>query len=383
MGNCWCGGEPSVYRVSSNAKSESPKQESPSVNSTKHFDKLPSNPKEVEDLRRDTAANPLVAFSYDELKAITGNFRQDRVLGGGGFGHVYKGFITEELREGLQPIQVAVKVHDGDNSYQGHREWLAEVIFLGQLSHPNLVKLIGYCCEDEHRVLIYEYMARGSVEHNLFSRVLLPLPWSTRMKIAFGAAKGLAFLHEAEKPVIYRDFKTSNILLDLDYNAKLSDFGLAKDGPVGEKSHVSTRIMGTYGYAAPEYIMTGHLTSRSDVYSYGVVLLELLTGRKSLDKSRPAREQNLTDWAVPFLKEKKKILNIADPRLNGDYPVKGLQKAAMLAYHCLNRNPKARPLMRDIVDSLEPLQVSDEDLIGKGTTLTFTVNVANVKTVLP
>ncbi|KAI4381294.1 hypothetical protein MLD38_007378 [Melastoma candidum] len=373
MGNCWCRGEPCVYRVSSNAKSESPKLESPSVNSTKQFDKLPSNPKEVEDLRRDTAANPLVAFSYDELKAITGNFRQDRVLGGGGFGHVYKGFITEDLREGLQPIQVAVKVHDGDNSYQGHREWLAEVIFLGQLSHPNLVKLIGYCCEDEHRVLIYEYMARGSVEHNLFSRVLLPLPWSTRMKIAFSAAKGLAFLHEAEKPVIYRDFKTSNILLDLDYNAKLSDFGLAKDGPVGDKSHVSTRIMGTYGYAAPEYIMTGHLTSRSDVYSYGVVLLELLTGRKSLDKSRPAREQNLTDWAIPFLKEKKKILDIADPRLNSDYPVKGLQKAAMLAYHCLNRNPKARPLMRDIVDSLEPLQVSDEDLIGKVTTLTLTV----------
>lgn len=324
--------------------------------------KLPSNPAEVEDLRRDTAANPLIAFTYSELRIITANFRQDQVLGGGGFGSVYKGFISEDLREGLEPLQVAVKVHDGDNSYQGHREWLAEVIFLGQLSHPNLVKLIGYCCEDEHRVLIYEYMARGSVEHNLFSRVLLPLPWSIRMKIAFGAAKGLAFLHEAEKPVIYRDFKTSNILLDEEYNAKLSDFGLAKDGPEGDKSHVSTRIMGTYGYAAPEYIMTGHLTPRSDVYSYGVVLLELLTGRKSLDKSRPAREQNLTDWALPLLKEKKKILNLVDPRLDGDYPIKGVQKAAMLAYHCLNRNPKARPLMRDIVDSLEPLLVNDEGL---------------------
>lgn len=129
---------------------------------------------------------------------------------------------------------------------------------------------------------------------------------------------------------------------------------------MGDKSHVSTRIMGTYGYAAPEYIMTGHLTPRSDVYSYGVVLLELLAGRKSLDKSRPAREQNLTDWALPLLKEKKKLLNIIDPRLEGDYPVKGLHKAAMLAYHCLNRNPKARPLMRDIVDSLEPLQVPTE-----------------------
>lgn len=361
MGNCLCRWEPSIYRVSSNAKSESSKELSPSEKQRIEVSKLPSNPEEVEDFRRDSATNPLIAFTFEELKIITANFRQDRVLGGGGFGSVYKGFINEDLREGLPPLQVAAKVHDGDNSYQGHREWLAEVIFLGQLSHPNLVKLIGYCCQDDHRVLIYEYMARGSVENNLFSKVLLPLPWSIRMKIAFGAAKGLAFLHEAEKPVIYRDFKTSNILLDLEYNAKLSDFGLAKDGPVGDKSHVSTRIMGTYGYAAPEYIMTGHLTPRSDVYSFGVVLLELLTGRKSLDKSRPSREQNLIDWALPLLKEKKKLLNIIDPRLGGDYPTKGVHRAAMLAYHCLNKNPKARPLMRDIVDSLEPLQVSEDD----------------------
>lgn len=377
MGNCWCKWKPSIYRVSSNAKSESPKDQSPSVKPMKDIRKLPSNPEEVEDLRRDSAANPLIVFTFNELKQITGNFRQDYVLGGGGFGSVYKGFITEDLMEGLQPLPVAVKVHDGDNSFQGHREWLAEVIFLGQLSHPNLVKLIGYCCEDEHRVLVYEYMARGSVENNLFSRVLLPLSWYIRMKIAFGAAKGLAFLHDAEKPVIYRDFKTSNILLDLDYNPKLSDFGLAKDGPEGDKSHVSTRIMGTYGYAAPEYIMTGHLSPRSDVYSFGVVLLELLTGRKSLDKSRPAREQNLTDWALPLLREKKKLLNIIDPRLEGDYPVKGVHKAAMLAYHCLNRNPKARPLMRDIVDSLEPLQVATDVSPDKQTFTVITNEVPN------
>uniref|UniRef100_A0A7C9DA00 non-specific serine/threonine protein kinase n=2 Tax=Opuntia streptacantha TaxID=393608 RepID=A0A7C9DA00_OPUST len=364
MGNCWCRWDShhsSTLKISSNSNSDPEKYASPSKNSRYDDSKLPSNAKEVEDLRRDSAANPLIAFTFEELKVITDNFRPDHLLGGGGFGSVYKGFITEDLREGFQPLQVAVKVHDGDNSYQGHREWLAEVIFLGQLSHPNLVKLIGYCCEDDHRVLIYEYMPRGSVENNLFSRVLLPLPWSIRMKIALGAAKGLAYLHDAEKPVIYRDFKTSNILLNMDYNAKLSDFGLAKDGPVGDKSHVSTRIMGTYGYAAPEYIMTGHLTPRSDVYSFGVVLLELVTGRKSLDKSRPAREQNLTDWAVPLLKEKKNLLNIVDPRLGGDYPIKGVQKAAMLAYHCLNRNPKARPLMRDIVDSLEPLQVVNDN----------------------
>ncbi|OAY54585.1 hypothetical protein MANES_03G086600v8 [Manihot esculenta] len=355
---------------------ESPKDQTPSGKPIKDIRKLPSNPEEVEDLRRNSAANPLIAFTYDELKVITENFRQDRLLGGGGFGSVYEGFINEDLREGLQPLPVAVKVHDGDNSHQGHREWLAEVIFLGQLSHPNLVKLIGYCCEDKHRVLIYEYMARGSVENNLFSRVLLPLPWHIRMKIAFEAAKGLAYLHDAEKPVIYRDFKTSNILLDLDYNAKLSDFGLAKDGPMGDKTHVSTRVMGTYGYAAPEYIMTGHLTPRSDVYSFGVVLLELLTGRKSLDKSRPAREQNLADWALPLLKEKKKLLNIVDSRLQGDYPIKGVHKAAMLAYHCLNRNPKARPLMRDIVDSLEPLQVPEEAYLN-GKSVFTVINVAD------
>ncbi|PON64178.1 Mitogen-activated protein kinase kinase kinase [Parasponia andersonii] len=382
MGNCCCRREPSIYRVSSNAKSETPKDQSPSVKTRKDDSKLPSNPEEVESLRRDSAANPLIAFTFKELKIMTENFRPDNMLGGGGFGSVYKGFINDDLREGLPHLPAAVKVHDGDNSHQGHREWLAEVIFLGQLSHPNLVKLIGYCCEDEHRVLIYEYMARGSVENNLFSRVLLPLPWSIRMKIAFGAAKGLAFLHDAEKPVIYRDFKTSNILLDQEYNAKLSDFGLAKDGPEGDKSHVSTRIMGTYGYAAPEYIMTGHLSSRSDVYSFGVVLLELLTGRKSLDKSRPAREQNLTDWAIPLLKEKKKLLNIIDPRLEGDYPIKGVHKAAMLAYHCLNRNPKARPLMRDIVDSLEPLQFTGEVSDEKNTVtiITAQVPVTEVKT---
>nr|XP_018686311.1 PREDICTED: probable receptor-like protein kinase At5g56460 isoform X1 [Musa acuminata subsp. malaccensis] len=363
MGNCWFRDQISIYRVSSNAKSESPKDQSPVVKEeAKEDSKLPSNPEEVEDLRRDTATNPLVAFTFSELKKITGNFRQDNVLGVGGFGRVYKGFITEDLREGLQVLQVAVKVHDGDNSHQGHREWLAEVIFLGQLSHPNLVKLIGYCCEDEHRVLVYEFMARGSVESNLFSSiysgVLLPLPWSIRMRIALGAAKGLAFLHEAEKPVIYRDFKTSNILLDQEYNTKLSDFGLAKDGPVGDKSHVTTRIMGTHGYAAPEYIMTGHLTAMSDVYSFGIVLLELLTGRKSLDKSRPVREQMLADWAAPLLTQKRKVMGMIDPRLGGDYPDKAVQKIAMLAHHCLNRNPKARPLMRDIVCSLEPLQVA-------------------------
>lgn len=303
--------------------------------------------------------NPNVrVFTYNELKAATRNFRPDSALGEGGFGTVYKGWVDDVGPTGVKTasgITVAVKVLNPE-SVQGHREWLAEVNYLGQLSHSHLVKLIGYSCVDEHRLLVYEFMARGSLENHLFRKASLPLPWATRMKIALGAAKGLAFLHEAERPVIYRDFKTSNILLDSDYVAKLSDFGLAKDGPEGDQSHVSTRVMGTYGYAAPEYVMTGHLTAKSDVYSFGVVLLELLTGRCSMDKRRPSGEHSLVEWARPYLGDKRKILRIVDNRLDGQYPVKGAQKFASLAYLCLSQNPKIRPRMSDAVETLEPLQ---------------------------
>eukprot|EP00245_Coleochaete_scutata_P010568 TRINITY_DN3735_c0_g1_i3.p1 TRINITY_DN3735_c0_g1~~TRINITY_DN3735_c0_g1_i3.p1 ORF type:complete len:255 (+),score=38.92 TRINITY_DN3735_c0_g1_i3:609-1373(+) len=177
------------------------------------------------------------------------------------------------------------------------------------------------------------------------------------MKIALGAAKGLAYLHEeAQHQVIYRDFKTSNILLDHDFMAKLSDFGLAKDGPEGDKTHVSTRVMGTYGYAAPEYVMTGHLTAKSDVYSFGVVLLEMLTGRRSMDKNRPSGEHNLVEWARQYLGDKRRLFKLIDPRLEGQYSIRGAQKAAMLASHCLNRDPKSRPMMSDVVETLRPLQ---------------------------
>ncbi|KAJ4755355.1 Protein kinase superfamily protein [Rhynchospora pubera] len=316
-----------------------------------------------EDLSISLVGSNLYVFTLAELSAVTHGFSSNNFLGEGGFGPVYKGFVDEKVKPGLKAQTVAVKLLDLEGG-QGHKEWLAEVIFLGQLRHPNLVKLIGYCYEEEHRLLVYEYMTCGSLESRLFKRYSKVMPWQSRLNIAVGAAKGLAFLHDAEKPVIYRDFKASNILLDSDYNAKLSDFGLAKDGPEGDDSHVSTRVMGTHGYAAPEYIMTGHLTSKSDVYSFGVVLLELLTGRMCVDKSRPTREQNLVDWARPYLNDPKKLARIMDTKLDGQYSTKGSQKAAAVAYQCLSHSPKSRPNMSAVVDMLEPLLAFDDIPLG-------------------
>ncbi|XP_038698299.1 probable serine/threonine-protein kinase PIX7 isoform X3 [Tripterygium wilfordii] len=325
-----------------------------SSTTTSNAESASSTPKFSEELK---IASQLRKFTFNELKLATRNFRPESLLGEGGFGCVFKGWIEENGTAPVKPgtgLTVAVKTlnHDG---LQGHKEWLAEVNFLGNLLHPNLVKLIGYCIEDDHRLLAYEFMPRGSLENHLFRRSL-PLPWAIRMKIALGAAKGLAFLHEeAERTVIYRDFKTSNILLDADYNAKLSDFGLAKDGPEGDKTHVSTRVMGTYGYAAPEYVMTGHLTSKSDVYSFGVVLLEMMTGRRSMDKNRPNGEHNLVEWARPHLGDRRSFYRLLDPRLEGHFSIKGAQKAAQLAIQCLSRDPKTRPRMSEVVDTLKPL----------------------------
>jgi len=300
------------------------------------------------------------SFTFNELKIATRNFRPDSMLGEGGFGSVFKGWIDEHTFAPARPgtgIVIAVKKLNQEG-YQGHREWLAEVNYLGQLSHPNLVKLIGYCLEDEQRLLVYEFMTRGSLENHLFRRSthFQPLSWNLRMKVALGAAKGLAFLHSDKAKVIYRDFKASNILLDSSYNAKLSDFGLAKDGPTGDKSHVSTRVMGTYGYAAPEYLATGHLTSKSDVYSFGVVLLEMLSGRRSLDKNRPPGEHNLVEWARPYLSSKRKIFRVLDPRLGSQYSLTGAHKAAQLALQCLSMDSKCRPNMEQVVAALEQLQ---------------------------
>lgn len=304
-------------------------------------------------------ASNLKSFGFSELRTATRNFRPDSVLGEGGFGSVFKGWIDENSLMATRPgagMVVAVK-RLNQEGFQGHREWLAEINYLGQLQHPNLVKLIGYCLEDEHRLLVYEFMPKGSMENHLFRRgsYFQPLSWSVRMEVAIGAARGLAFLHNAETQVIYRDFKTSNILLDSNYNAKLSDFGLARDGPTGDKSHVSTRVMGTYGYAAPEYLSTGHLTTKSDVYSFGVVLLEMLSGRRAVDKNRPSGEHNLVEWAKPYLTSKRKIFRVIDTRLEGQYSLDRAQKAAMLALQCLLTEPRARPNMDEVVTALEQI----------------------------
>ncbi|XP_047089585.1 probable serine/threonine-protein kinase PBL3 [Lolium rigidum] len=304
------------------------------------------------------SSSNLKAFLFNDLKNATKNFRPDSLLGEGGFGHVFKGWIDEYTLAPSKPgvgMVVAVKKLKPEG-FQGHKEWLTEVNYLGQLHHPNLVKLIGYCTDGDNRLLVYEFMPKGSLENHLFRRGADPLSWAIRLKVAIGAAKGLSFLHHAENQVIYRDFKASNILLDSEFNAKLSDFGLAKAGPTGDRTHVSTQVMGTHGYAAPEYIATGRLSAKADVYSFGVVLLELLTGRRAVDKSKPGLEQNLVDWAKPHLRDKRKLYRVMDTKLGGQYPKKGAHAIANLALQCICNDAKMRPQMSEVLEELELLQ---------------------------
>nr|POE85146.1 isoform 2 of probable serine/threonine-protein kinase pix13 [Quercus suber] len=301
-------------------------------------------------------------FSFTELKVATRNFRPDTVLGEGGFGQVFKGWLEDkgQSKSGNGTV-IAVKKLNSE-SLQGFQEWQSEVNFLGRLSHPNLVKLLGYCWEDRELLLIYEFMQKGSLENHLFGRgsAVQPLPWDIRLKIAIGAARGLAFLHTSEKQVIYRDFKASNILLDGSYTAKISDFGLAKLGPSASQSHVTTRVMGTYGYAAPEYVATGHLYVKSDVYGFGVVLVEILTGLRALDTNRPSGKHNLVDWVKPYLSERRKLKQIMDSRLEGKYPSKAVFHISQLALKCLAAEPKHRPSMKEVLEKLERFEAANE-----------------------
>ncbi|OIW07937.1 hypothetical protein TanjilG_20038 [Lupinus angustifolius] len=248
---------------------------------------------------------------------------------------------------------VAIKQLNLDGQ-QGSHEFVTEVIMLSLFDHSNLVKLFGYCTDGDQRLLVYEYMPMGSLEHHLFDPERKTLSWNIRMKIAVGAARGVEYLQcRAYPPVIYRDLKSANILLDHDFNPKLSDFGLAKLGPIGDKTHVSTRVMGTYGYCAPEYAMSGKLTLKSDIYSFGVVLLELITGHKALDLSRKSGHQNLVAWFRPYFNERRKYSKMVDPRLQGNYPLRSLHHAIAITAMCLQEDANRRPLIRDIVIALE------------------------------
>lgn len=290
------------------------------------------------------------SYTFRELAVAANNFRDVNLIGEGGFGSVYKGRLESGLLVAIKKLNL--------NGHQGNKEFIMEVLMLSLLHHPNLVTLKGYCTDGDQRLLVYEYMAMGSLEDHLFD--LRPdkkvLEWSTRLKIAVGAARGLEYLHcKASPPVIYRDLKSSNILLDNEFRPKLSDFGLAKLGPVGDNTHVSTRVMGTYGYCAPEYAMSGKLTLKSDIYSFGVVMLELITGRRAYDSTKNPGEQNVVVWARPFMKDKRKFVQLVDPLLRGRFSTSSLHHTVAITAMCIQEQPTFRPLIGDIVVALEYL----------------------------
>ncbi|CAM8917281.1 unnamed protein product [Rhodiola kirilowii] len=287
-------------------------------------------------------------FSFAELQNATNDFDVNKIVGEGGFGCVYSGVLEDGT-------QVAVKVLKRDD-HHGDREFMAEVEMLSRLHHRNLVKLIGICIEARNRCLIYELVPNGSVESHLHGqdKERSPLDWVARLKIALGAARGLAYLHEDSSPrVIHRDFKSSNILLEHDFTPKVSDFGLARTGMEEENQHVSTRVMGTFGYVAPEYAMTGHLLVKSDVYSYGVVLLELLTGRKPVDMSQPPGEENLVSWARPLLTSREGLELMLDKSLGEDISSDSVAKVAAIASLCVQPEVSLRPYMGEVVQALK------------------------------
>ncbi|XP_059626606.1 serine/threonine-protein kinase PCRK1 [Cornus florida] len=316
-------------------------------------------------------ANDLRVFTFAELKSATKGFSRALMIGEGGFGCVYRGVVRiyDDQNSHDSKMDVAIKQLNR-NGFQGHKEWINEVNFLGVVKHPNLVKLVGYCAEDDERgiqrLLVYELMHNRSLEDHLLARMSSPLTWTLRLKIAQDAGRGLAYLHEEmDFQLIFRDFKTSNILLDEDFNAKLSDFGLARQGPAAGLSHVSTSVVGTVGYAAPEYVQTGRLTAKSDVWSFGVVLYELITGRRALERNLPRSEQKLLEWVRPYVSDSKKFHLIIDPRLEGQYCLRSAQKLVSLANKCLMKQPKSRPKMSEVVDILGDIisEMSSRDIV--------------------
>ncbi|GAB2225278.1 hypothetical protein Droror1_Dr00006069 [Drosera rotundifolia] len=287
-------------------------------------------------------------FSYEELAMATNGFSEANILGQGGFGFVHKGILPN----GKEVAVKALKAGSG----QGEREFQAEVEIISRVHHKHLVSLVGYCIAGSERMLVYEFVPNNTLEFHLHGKGRPTMTWPTRLKIAIGAAKGLAYLHEDCYPkIIHRDIKAANILLDFNFEAKVADFGLAKLSPEVD-THVSTRVMGTFGYLAPEYAASGKLSDKSDVFSYGIVLLELITGRKPIDPTRMDDCLSLADWARPILYrplEGGDFDSLVDPQLQGDYDHAEMLRMVSCAAACIRHSGKRRPRMSQIVRALE------------------------------
>lgn len=285
-------------------------------------------------------------FTLRDLELATGRFTKDNVLGEGGYGVVYKGQLINGTPVAVKKIL--------NNIGQAEKEFRVEVEAIGHVRHKNLVRLLGYCVEGTHRMLVYEYVNNGNLEQWLHGAMRHHgyLTWEARIKILLGTAKALAYLHEAIEPkVVHRDIKSSNILIDDDFNAKVSDFGLAKLLGAG-KSHVTTRVMGTFGYVAPEYANTGLLNEKSDVYSFGVLLLEGITGRDPVDYGRPTNEVNLVDW-LKMMVGSRRSEEVVDPNIEVKPSTRALKRALLTALRCVDPDSEKRPKMSQVVRMLE------------------------------
>ena len=302
-------------------------------------------------------SEPCCWFTFYEIQQATNYFDESLVIGRGGFGKVYKGTISD----GERRLVVAIKRLDS-TSNQGAVEFWAEVKMLSKLRHCHLVSLIGYCNDRQEMILVYEYMPRGTLEDHLHNLQTL-LPSVKRLKICIGAARGLDYLHTGagiHHGVIHRDVKSSNILLHNNWAAKISDFGLSKIGPTNQPStYVNTLVKGTFGYLDPDYFQTGRLTRKSDVYAFGVVLLEVLCGKRAVDRSLDEERWGLASWALDSIKEGR-LKQIVDPNIKGRIFPKCLKEFAWLAERCLHSHPKQRPTMAEVVVSLESILVLQE-----------------------